>query len=104
MTKSGGGASMFSSSRVLSALIPVSVRWMATRCCRLPRFACNGLSRPPMPKNNVSVLHPAHVDYVMALGDSITAAFAARSNLDEARASLEHRCWHNRSADAAQTN
>ena len=50
------------------------------------RFNCTtDYPAPPRPKNNVSKLHPAHVDYVMALGDSITAAFAARSNLDEAR-------------------
>lgn len=49
------------------------------------RFDCNTSYPTPPPPANISELHPAHVDYVVAFGDSITAAFAARSTLLEAR-------------------
>merc|ERR1719387_217218 len=78
---------MFSSSRVLSCTLFLCLfaGWQRG-AVGSSRFACKtDYPAPPRPKNNVSKLHPAHVDYVMALGDSITAAFAARSNLDEAR-------------------
>ena len=47
-------------------------------------FNCTPITPPPVP-TNISFLHPAHIDYVMALGDSITAAFAVRSDLYEGR-------------------
>jgi len=47
-------------------------------------FDCPRIDPPPMAEN-VSELHPAHVSIVMAAGDSITAAFAARGTLLEAR-------------------
>ena len=47
-------------------------------------FTCPKIDIPPMPQN-ISRLHPGHVSIVMAMGDSITAAFAARSNIYEAR-------------------
>ena len=49
------------------------------------RFACNNTQVPPDPAGDVSKLHPGHVQIVAAVGDSITAAFAARASLDEAR-------------------
>jgi len=48
------------------------------------RFTCTDFSVPPMP-TNVNKLHPGHVSIVMAMGDSITAAFAARAELFEDR-------------------
>ena len=48
------------------------------------RFICPTVSIPPEP-SDVKKLHPGHVKYVMAMGDSITAAFAARSTLFEGR-------------------
>lgn len=47
-------------------------------------FHCPKINIPPSPQN-ISRLHPGHVSIVMAMGDSITAAFAARSNVMEAR-------------------
>mmetsp|Transcript_24982 Transcript_24982/g.56668 ORF Transcript_24982/g.56668 Transcript_24982/m.56668 type:complete len:362 (-) Transcript_24982:83-1168(-) len=47
-------------------------------------FECPELPNIPPPQN-ISQLHPFHVGIVMAAGDSITAGFSARSNLDEAR-------------------
>ena len=39
-----------------------------------------------MPQDDdISKLHPGHVGYVAAMGDSITAAFAARASLKEGR-------------------
>ena len=51
------------------------------------RFNCTvDYTPPPFPTNDdVTKLHPAHVDVVMAMGDSITAGFAARGTLYEAR-------------------
>merc|ERR1711871_214263 len=48
------------------------------------QFNCTDFSVPPL-ATNITKLHPGHVRYVMAMGDSITAAFAARANLMEAR-------------------
>eukprot|EP00051_Salpingoeca_urceolata_P028092 m.484949 g.484949 ORF g.484949 m.484949 type:complete len:375 (+) comp23604_c0_seq1:115-1239(+) len=48
------------------------------------RFNCTVGAAPPLPKN-ITQLHPAHVSVVMAMGDSITAAFAARATVLEAR-------------------
>lgn len=48
------------------------------------RFNCTDFRVPPL-ATNVSQLHPGHVEFVMAMGDSITAAFSARSTLFEAR-------------------
>lgn len=48
------------------------------------RFDCPALSAVP-PPTDITELHPSHVSVVMAMGDSITAAFSAKSNLNEAR-------------------
>jgi hypothetical protein len=48
------------------------------------RFNCTDFRVPPPPKN-ISFLHPGHVSIVMAMGDSITAAFSARSTVLEDR-------------------
>ena len=48
------------------------------------RFNCPTIVSPPL-ATNVTALHPAHVDFVAAMGDSITAAFAVRSSLYEGR-------------------
>jgi len=48
------------------------------------RFDCPALSPVPPPKD-ITELHPSHVSVVMAVGDSITAAFSAHSNFNEAR-------------------
>jgi hypothetical protein len=48
------------------------------------RFNCTDFRIPPFPKD-ISALHPGHVSIVMAMGDSITAAFAARDTLLEDR-------------------
>jgi hypothetical protein len=48
------------------------------------RFNCKDFDVPPAPAN-VSMLHPGHVEFVMAMGDSITAAFAARGTIFEDR-------------------
>ena len=47
-------------------------------------FDCPKIKIPHFPQN-ISRLHPGHVSIVMAIGDSITAGFAARSNVWEAR-------------------
>lgn len=47
-------------------------------------FNCPKLPEIPPPKD-ITELHPSHVSIVMAVGDSITAAFTARSTLAEAR-------------------
>jgi len=47
-------------------------------------FDCPKITIPPAPQN-ITRLHPGHVSVVMAMGDSITAAFAARSSVYEAR-------------------
>jgi len=61
----------------LASLLPIVVQ--------SGRFGCSDFEVPPAPGDNVRDLHPGHVGYVMAMGDSITAAFAARSTLLEAR-------------------
>jgi phospholipase B1 len=48
------------------------------------RFNCSTFAPPPM-ATEVSNLHPGHVKFVLAMGDSITAAFAARAKLQEDR-------------------
>jgi len=48
------------------------------------RFNCTDFRVPPPPKN-ISYLHPGHVSIVIAMGDSITAAFSARSSILEDR-------------------
>lgn len=48
------------------------------------RFDCPAIQAPPEP-TDIAKLHPAHVSVVMAMGDSITAAFTARSDLKESR-------------------
>jgi len=48
------------------------------------RWTCTDYSVPPMP-TDISKLHPGHVSIVMAMGDSITAAFTARGTLLEDR-------------------
>lgn len=50
-----------------------------------PRFTCAKPAGKVPPPKDISELHPSHVSLVMAVGDSITAAFSARNNLDEAR-------------------
>jgi hypothetical protein len=47
-------------------------------------FPCQDFTVPPPPKT-IHDLHPAHVSIVLAMGDSITAAFAARGTLMESR-------------------
>jgi len=47
-------------------------------------FNCPKLAAIPAPKD-ITELHPSHVSIVMAVGDSITAAFSANSTLFEAR-------------------
>lgn len=47
-------------------------------------FPCQDFTVPPPPKT-IHYLHPAHVSIVLAMGDSITAAFAARGTLMESR-------------------
>jgi hypothetical protein len=48
------------------------------------RFNCPSYEAPPKP-TEVSKLNPANVDYVLAMGDSITAAFAIRATVFEGR-------------------
>jgi phospholipase B1 len=48
------------------------------------KFDCPALPPVPAPQD-ITQLHPSHVGIVMAVGDSITAAFTARSDLNEAR-------------------
>jgi len=48
------------------------------------RFDCPALPHIPAPQD-ISQLHPSHVSLVMAVGDSMTAAFSARGDLNEAR-------------------
>jgi len=48
------------------------------------RFNCTTYDAPPKP-THVKDLNPANVDIVMAMGDSITAAFAIRGTLFEGR-------------------
>jgi len=48
------------------------------------RFDCPDLPEIS-PPTTISELHPSHVSLVIAFGDSLTAAFSARSNLYEAR-------------------
>ena len=48
------------------------------------KFNCPTYTAPAPPKT-IADLNPAHVGVVMAMGDSITAAFAARSGLKEGR-------------------
>jgi hypothetical protein len=50
----------------------------------ISRFNCTAMAVPPKP-SDVSKLHPGHVKFVVALGDSITAAFAARGQVQEDR-------------------
>lgn len=47
-------------------------------------FNCPKLATIPPPKD-ITELHPSHVSIAIAVGDSITAAFSANSNLNEAR-------------------
>ena len=61
---------------ILASLLPV---------VQSGRFRCSDFEVPPAPGDSVRDLHPGHVGYVMVMGDSITAAFAARSTLLEAR-------------------
>ena len=49
-------------------------------------FACpKVIPAHPPPAEDASLLHPGHIDIVLAMGDSITAAFAARASIMEAR-------------------
>lgn len=48
-------------------------------------FNCPRVKTPPEPGLDITKLHPGHVSIVMAMGDSITAGFSARSDLYEAR-------------------
>lgn len=48
------------------------------------RWNCTSYPTPPVP-TDVAKLNPSHVGVVMAMGDSITAAFAIRSGLEEGR-------------------
>jgi phospholipase B1 len=48
-------------------------------------FDCPALTEEIPAPRNISELHPSHVSIVMAVGDSITAAFSARSDIYEAR-------------------
>ncbi len=50
------------------------------------KFTCTDFEVPPFPvDNDITQLHPGHVSLTIALGDSITAAFSARSTLLEDR-------------------
>ena len=49
------------------------------------RFNCSDFRVPARVPVDVRTLHPGHISFVMAVGDSITAAFSARSDLLEAR-------------------
>ena len=44
------------------------------------RFKCETYKAPPRP-TEVKDLNPAHVELVIAMGDSITAAFAGRGGI-----------------------
>jgi phospholipase B1 len=57
---------------------------LANASAGISRFNCTVGKVPPKP-TNVSLLHPGHVKFVIALGDSITAAFAARGKVEEDR-------------------
>merc|ERR1712086_173702 len=48
------------------------------------KFDCDIYEAPPKP-TDVKKLNPAHVELTMAMGDSITAAFAARAGIQEDR-------------------
>lgn len=48
-------------------------------------FNCERYEAPPRPSNDISKLNPVHIDLTMAMGDSISAAFAARGGLREDR-------------------
>lgn len=48
-------------------------------------FNCPKLSAVADPGDDISKLHPSHVSVMMAVGDSITAAFAAKNGIKENR-------------------
>ena len=50
-----------------------------------PIYNCDSYAAPPKPTNDISKLNPAHVDLVMAMGDSISAGFAAKAGIQEDR-------------------
>lgn len=50
-----------------------------------PIYNCDRYEAPPRPTNDITKLNPAHVDLVMAMGDSISAAFAAKAGVQEDR-------------------
>ena len=50
-----------------------------------PIYNCDPYEAPPRPDNDISKLNPAHVELVMAMGDSISAAFAAKAGIQEDR-------------------
>jgi len=58
--------------------------FLSAAVCQAHIFECTDFSVPPPPKT-IKDLHPGHVSLVMAMGDSITAAFAARGTLMESR-------------------
>jgi len=65
-------------------VIQVTLALALTMSVTAGLFNCTNFDVPPLPKN-ISQLHPGHVSIVMAMGDSITAAFAIRSTLMEGR-------------------
>jgi len=66
--------------KLLQVLVAVSSSTVAVA----GRFNCPSLPEIPAPKD-ITELHPSHVSLVIAFGDSLTAAFSARSSLREAR-------------------
>lgn len=55
-----------------------------TKSAKSGLFNCTNFDVPPPPQH-ISQLHPGHVGIVMAMGDSITAAFAIRATVMEGR-------------------
>ena len=54
---------------------------MAASIMAQPIYECEPYEAPPRPENDISKLNPAHVDLTMAMGDSISAAFAAKAGI-----------------------
>ena len=69
----------------LYILIQFNDSFFVSSTKKISRFNCTTYLPPDPPKNNVSRLHPGHIDVVMAIGDSITAGFAVRGSLYEGR-------------------
>jgi hypothetical protein len=65
-------------------LLVLAVAFVTVSVSAGSAFDCPKIKLPPPPEN-ITRLHPGHVSLVMAIGDSITAGFAARSTVYEAR-------------------